>query len=149
MRDVMEKLPQHSWMGLHLEGVESLARAHTWRPVSTHELKALASDRDKRFIETGSQLVETITESLNRLHSKLHGELPAARDLWNTSKEGYWPKDEQDVADYVTRHLDEDLRGRGIIVNREVQIRKGIGKGTGQRTDIHVDAVVPEDKTVV
>jgi hypothetical protein len=143
IRDVMEKLPQYAWMRHHLEEAEALARANTWRPVSIREFLALALDRDKRFIESGSQLVETIVESLDRLHAKLHGELPAARDLWNTSKEGSWPKDEQDVADYVTRHLDEDLRGHGIIVNREVQIRKGIGEGTGQRTDIHVDAIVP------
>jgi hypothetical protein len=143
IRDVMERLPQYGWMRHHLEEAESQARAATWRPVSIREFLALAFDQDKRFIETGSQLVETIVESLNRLHAKLHGELPAARDLWNSSKEGFWPKDEQDVADYVTRHLNEDLRARGIIVNREVQIRRGTGGGTGQRTDIHVDAVVP------
>lgn len=143
IRDVMEKLPQFVWMRHHLEEAEALARANTWRPVAIHEFLALALDRDKRVIDTGSHLVETIVESLNRLHSKLHGELPAARDVWNTSREGYSPKDEQEVADYITRHLDEDLRGRGIIVNREVQIRRGIGEGTGQRTDIHIDAVVP------
>jgi len=75
-------------------------------------------------------------------HAKLHGELPAVRDLWNTPKDGFSPKDEQEVADYVTRHLGEDLHRRGIIVNREAQIRRGTGVGTGQRTDIHVDAVM-------
>ena len=143
MRGVMEKLPQYGWMRHHLEEAESLARAATWSPVSVPEFLALALDRDKRFIDSGSQLVESIVESLDRLHAKLHGELPASRDLWNTPKEGFSPKDEQGVADYVTRYLDEDLRGRGIVVNREVQIKRGIGEGTGQRTDIHVDAVVP------
>jgi hypothetical protein len=37
----------------------------------------------------------------------------------------------------VKRHLDEDLRHRGVIINREVEIRRG------ERTDIHVDAIVP------
>ena len=143
IRGVMEKLPQYGWMRLHLEEAESLARAATWSPVSVPEFLALALDRDKRFVDSGSRLVEAISESLDRLHAKLHGELPAARDLWNTSKEGFSPKDEQEVADYVARHLDEDLRRRGIIVNREVQIRRGVGDGTGQRTDIHVDAVAP------
>jgi hypothetical protein len=82
-------------------------------------------------------------ESLDRLHAKLHGEVPAIRDLWSNRKDEWWPKDEQDLADYLTRHLNEDLQSRGIVVNREVQIRRGIGDGTGQRTDIHVDAVVP------
>lgn len=36
--------------------------------------------------------------------------------------------------------LDLDLRQGGIIVNREVQIRPAITAGTGEVTDIHVDA---------
>ena len=103
----------------------------------------LASDRDKRFVDSGIELVETILESLDRLHEKFHDELPAVRDVWNTPRAGFSPKDEEEVADYVVRHLRDDLRDRGIIVNREVQIRRGIGGGTGQRTDIHVDAVAP------
>ena len=146
MRRVMGKLPQYGWLQFYLEEAESFARANTWRPVSIREFLALASNRDKRFVDSGSQLIETVMESLERLDVKLHDELPAVRDLWNTPQVGFSPKDEQEVADYVVRHLREDLRGRGIIVNREVQIRRGIGDGTGQRTDIHVDAVLPEER---
>jgi hypothetical protein len=35
------------------------------------------------------------------------------------------------------------------VVNREVQIRLGIGDGTGQRTDIYVDAVILGDAEAV
>jgi len=143
IRNIMEKLPQYTWMKYHLEEAEALARAATWQPVSVRELLSLAQDRDNRFVTTGAQLIEAIVESLDRLHSKLHGEMPASRDLWNNRKDSWWPKDEQDLADYVARHLNEDLNCRGIIVNREVQIRRGTGDGTGQRTDIHVDAVIP------
>ena len=38
-------------------------------------------------------------------------------------------------------HLDEDLRNAGIVVNREVEIRRGHSPGIGERTDIHVDAI--------
>ena len=143
IRNVMEKLPQYSWMRYHLEEAEALARAATWQPASICQFLSLALDRDKRFVESGAQLIDVIVESLDRLHSKLHGEIPASRDLWNNLGDSWWPKDEQDLADYVTRQLNEDLKSRGIIVNREVQIRRGIGDGTGQRTDIHVDAVIP------
>ena len=37
-------------------------------------------------------------------------------------------------------HLDQDLKEKGVICNREVQIHRG------ERTDIHVDAVVPGHK---
>lgn len=58
-------------------------------------------------------------------------------------KNSYWPKDKNDFSDYVTRHLDENIRTHGVGVNREVQIRRGTGGGTGEFTDIHVDAIVP------
>jgi hypothetical protein len=77
---------------------------------------------------------------------KLQDETPAAIDLWNECKVNnktiYRPKDENRLSDYVKRYLDEDLRQRGIIFNREVEIRRGAGPGTGERTDIHVDAVL-------
>lgn len=143
IRNVMEKLPQYTWLNYHLEEAEALARAATWQPVTIGEFLSLALDRDRRFVETGTQLTDVVLESLDRLHAKLRDELPASRDLWNNRKDLWWPKDEQDLADYVARHLSEDLKSRGIIVNREVQIRRGIGDGTGQRTDVHVDAVIP------
>lgn len=47
----------------------------------------------------------------------------------------YIPKDENPFSDYVARYLD-CLNSKGVIVNREVEIRRG------ERTDIKVDAVV-------
>ena len=138
----MAALPQYPWLCAHLEDAEALARAACWRPVSISEFLAMVLNKDKRFVDSGDQLVDVILESLDRLRAKLHGELPAIRDLWNTSKIDFSPKDEQEIADYINRHLDSDLSGRSIIVNREVQIRRGIGDGTGQRTDIHVDTFV-------
>jgi hypothetical protein len=60
---------------------------------------------------------------------------------------GYWsefgnevgvvssPKEENLLSDYVKRHLDDDLQGRRIIINREVENRPR------SITDIRVDAV--------
>ena len=57
--------------------------------------------------------------------------------------DGGYLKDENSLSDYVKIHLDEDLRQRGVVVNREVEIRRGQGSSRqGERTDIHVDAVV-------
>ncbi|CAA9332512.1 MAG: hypothetical protein AVDCRST_MAG93-6262 [uncultured Chloroflexia bacterium] len=82
---------------------------------------------------------------MQRLQAKLHGETPAVAFLWNESREDgkthYHPKNEERFSDFVKMHLDDDLRGRGIIANREVQIRRGEGGVPGERTDIHVDAI--------
>lgn len=47
----------------------------------------------------------------------------------------YLPKDENSLSDYVARYLKNYLYQKGIIINREVEIRRG------ERTDIQVDAV--------
>jgi predicted NACHT family NTPase len=47
----------------------------------------------------------------------------------------YIPKDENRFSDYVARYLKNNLEERGVIVNREVEIRRG------ERTDIQIDAV--------
>src|SRR5207245_124218 len=50
--------------------------------------------------------------------------------------------EENALSDFVKSHLDRELKERGVIVNREVEIRRRIGASPGERTDIHVDAVM-------
>ena len=56
----------------------------------------------------------------------------------------YRPKDENSFSNWLKLHLEADLKTRGIIANREVEIRRGEGKGQGEQTDIHVDAIIRE-----
>jgi hypothetical protein len=147
IRQALTRLPQYPWLGLHLEQAQSLARAASWQPISPRQLLTLTFNHQKRLVDTTEQLVGIVFESLDRLQSKLNGELPASKDLWNADRGQYWPKDEEDFSDYVARHLDEDIQHRGVIVNREVQIRRGVGSGTGQFTDINVDAVAAGTKS--
>jgi hypothetical protein len=143
IRAAMESFPQYPWLRYHLDQAELLARAATWKPLAPAQVLALAADKDRRLVETPEQLVEVLLKSAERLNSRLQADLPAAKDLWNASRGNFWPKDEEDLSDYSTRHFRDDLKGRGIIVNREVQIRRGVGGGTGQSIDIHVDATIP------
>ena len=105
----------------------------------------MASDSKKRFVESSQQLLDVILESLSHLQAELHGELASVSDLWNCKEADWWPKHEEDVSDYIARHLKKDLGDRRVIINREVQIRRGRrGEMAGQSTDIHVDAVPSE-----
>ena len=81
-----------------------------------------------------AELVDVVIESLRRMEKKLHDEVPAVPFLWDGTK----PKSENDFSDWVKIHLDDDLKGRGVVANREVQIHR-----SKDRTDIHVNAVVP------
>lgn len=63
-------------------------------------------------------------------------------DVWRKinwrkiSDTAYIPKDENRFSDYVARFLRDFLKSKGVIINREVEIRRG------ERTDIQVDAVI-------
>ena len=139
------RLPQAKWMRYHFDEAEVLACALTWEPPSPAAILAMGTDRNKRFVESSEQLLGAIVESLQRLQAELHGELAAVGDLWNNDGNEWWPRQEEDVSDYIVRFLRRDLVDRGIVLNREVQIRRGRrGEMPGQDTDIHVDAVLPE-----
>jgi len=136
------RLPQYRWLRFHFDEAEVLACASTWEAQSPRDIIAMASDSKRRFVESSQQLLDVILESLSHLQAELHGELASVGDLWNCKGEEWWPKQEEDISDYIARHLKMDLANRGIIINREVQIRRGRrGEMAGQSTDIHVDAV--------
>ncbi|MGA2964093.1 MAG: hypothetical protein ABSD96_20695, partial [Candidatus Korobacteraceae bacterium] len=139
------RLPQHRWLRYHFDEAELLACAMTWEALAPQDILAMAADRGKRFIESSEQLLEVVLESLGRLQAELHGELASVGDLWNSKGAEWWPKQEEDVSDYIARFLKRDLVDRGIVINREVQIRRGRqGEMRGQNTDIHVDATLAE-----
>jgi hypothetical protein len=53
-------------------------------------------------------------------------------------------KDEPSLSDYSKGFLQRDLKDRGIVVNREVEVYRPAGAGKGPATDIHVDVIVPK-----
>ena len=136
VRRIAAELPDVPWLRLVVLEAEEMTRRKTWQPPKPEHIIALAQDRQCRYVENGEQLLGVLCESIQRLEYRLQAR-DAAKDLWNTRGECS-PKDEADLSDYMKRHLDDDLKGRGIVVNREVQIRRG------QLTDIRVDAVSPD-----
>jgi predicted NACHT family NTPase len=141
---IVRELPELDWLSWTLADARAITRQRTWSPPRPQDIIKLAGDSEKRLVQSGDQLLEVLIESLRRLAAKLQGETPAAQFLWDKISHGvYRPKDENSFSDYVKLHLEEDLKQKGIIANREVQIRNGAGGASGERTDIHVDAVSP------
>jgi len=142
IRRAMAELPHLGWLNRHLLEAEQVARQRSWVPLQPRHLLELVAHPQRRFVQTGEQLLKVLIESLKRLGAELQGETPAASDLWNElPTRVYRPKDEPGLSDYIKRHLERDIRDRGIVVNREVQVRRGAGVSPGEQTDIHVDAV--------
>jgi hypothetical protein len=144
---IVEALPHLPFLKYDLRDARAQTRLSTWIPLKPSEVITLLTDEEKRVVQNGDQLLGVLVESLRRLEAKLQGATPAVIDLWNEIRgKGksfkYMPKDEDRMSDYVKRHLESELVGSGVVINREVEIRRGTGKGDGERTDIHVDAVV-------
>jgi len=141
---IARELPELDWLSWTLAEARAITRQRTWMPPKPQDIIKLAGDSETRLVQGGDQLLEVLIESLGRLEAKLQGETPSAQFVWDKISHGvYRPKDENSFSDYVKLHLEEDLRQKGIVANREVQIRSGTGGTSGERTDVHVDAVSP------
>lgn len=146
LRKIIRELPaMKDKLQWRLLEAEALTRRQTWQPPKPEEVLHLILDQDKRLVQNGEQLLDVLVESLDRLEIELQGETSAVRDLWDKDKGKnnlFRPIDENDFSNYLKRFLDRDLKSRGIIVNREVELRRSYGGNPGERTDIHVDAVL-------
>lgn len=137
IKKLQRELPALDWLKWVQVNAEAETRRATWVPARPQDIVKLAADRVRRLVQSGDQLMQVLVESLERFQSLLQGETPEAPYLWdNVSKLDAKPKDENAFSDYVKIHLEKDLKERGIVLNREVRIHRG------QRTDIHVNAVI-------
>lgn len=148
VRRIRSEFPDAGWLKWVLLDAQDAMIRHTWSPPCPSELLKLISDPRRRLVESGEHLLEVVVESLNRLEWKLQGHTPHARAYWDKvpDKDLYRPVDENTFSDFVKAHLQEDIVDKGVIVNREVEVRRPSGKGLGERTDIHVDAIVQKPR---
>jgi predicted NACHT family NTPase len=135
IKRIMRTFPELEWMKRTLLTAQETTRRKTWAPPEPVTILNLASNPELGLVQSGDQLLDLVIESLKRLEKRLQENTPAAIDLWNENEGIYRPKDENRLSDYIKRYLDEDLKQRGIVINREVEIRRG------ERTDIHIDAI--------
>ena len=140
IRRIQKSLPELTWLKWTLLDAAAMARRKTWEPLRPAEILKLASTPETRLVQNGNQLLDVIIDSLMQLERKLHGETPASPFLWDKHGKAFRPKEERFFCDFVKLHLEDDLKRRGIVINREVQIHRG------ERTDIHVTAVT-KDRT--
>lgn len=125
-------LPQYKWIKeFTLLEARRIALQRTWHAPTAEDIFKLAENQELRLVNSPDELMNIVLGSLVSLQRKLQsGSLPRAIDLWDKSK----PKDEKALSDYVAAYLQEDIKKHGIIVNREVEIRRG------NETDIHISA---------
>lgn len=143
VKRIRDACPDLDWMYRVVLEARSAAARNLWQPIAPEQLLTLTTRPNSYLVRSPGELLSALIESVKNLERKLQGETPAAKFLWNDIGDGtYRPRDENDVADYVKLHLEEDLKQRGVVALREVQIRRGQGGGTGERTDIHITGLI-------
>jgi hypothetical protein len=124
--------PQLPWLRGFLAQAKEQTRRNTWNPPVPRELFVLAASGGNRLVQDADRLLDVVIDAIKALQRKLHAETPAAEFLWNRDR----PKDENALSNWVKVEIEQSLVTKGVIVNREVQIH------IGERTDIHVNAIV-------
>ncbi len=135
LRRIAQELPDLDWLKWTIQEAELNARRKTWIPPEPKHILSLVTEKQFHLVQNGDELLEVLIESLSRVKAKLQGETPYSRDIWDQASKKYRPIGENDFSDYIKRFLDDDLKAKGVVVNREVRIHRG------EKTDIHVDAI--------
>ena len=98
------------------------------------------------MVRDSDDLLAVVVESLDRFQSQLtQSTLPRAEVFWryegaDTRQRNHEPHDEAFLSNEIARWLRDDLNQRGVMIGREVQMRRG------QRTDIYVEAVAQSER---
>jgi hypothetical protein len=152
LKRLQEELPRFPWPA-YLVRAELRTRERSWTPPTPGDVLELLRRPKARFAAGAEDLLEIVVEALEKIQLQLRAETLAVSEVWNYSpgrKRVYSPKDENDIANWLKRRLEESIVASGIVIGREVEIRR-IPGATGQKTDLYVSATRPgaREKTVV
>lgn len=122
---------------------EEAMMAQQWTPPTPGGVIEMSVDKSRRWMRTDEELRDATLAALRRAELKLQGTSPQAHLLWNESP--IVPKPENAFSDWLKAFLSSDLKGRGILVDREVEVRNPPGhKGMGDSPDLLIQAIAGE-----
>lgn len=141
----LEQIQKHNagldWVRYHVAQAKDGLRRNSWIPPDSAQLNAMLRETGQLLVQNGQQLMEVVLRQLHVIEERLHGHTPRSPALWNEGSQCK-PKPENDFSDYLKGELEDALKSRGLILNREVEVRSA-ASGVGERVDLHIDAFVP------
>lgn len=138
VRAIVTALPDDRWLPRILAIAEAVLRRNQWTPTPLPQLLQLARDRRTVVVNDQRALTDAVVFALDEAQTRLTGATPESHYLWDTYAGR--PKSEDEISDYLANVLSRALSVSGLIVNREVQVRRNRPSGIGERTDLLVDA---------
>jgi hypothetical protein len=105
--------------------------------INPADLLDLLGRSDLRLIRNSADLLGALLDHFGELQHEISRN-NGFRDLW--SPDGRVLKGEDDITDWVRRHLAERLGRNRVILTREPQVERIAVKGSGTRIDLTADA---------
>lgn len=138
--------PDEPWMARFLVDAKHALRERSWEPLTLDEIDQLAQSRRTRVVRSDADLLAATLHALDEIEARLQADTPSAFLLWDTHSKR--PKREEEISDYLANELEQHLNGVGVVVNREVQVRRSGQSGLAERTDLRVEAVRPDSGAI-
>lgn len=163
---LFEAYPELDWV---FAKVRTSVHQKAWKKIDWHDLERQMTETNSRIVNSVGDLMEAVTDSLERFNTRLQGENAIAFALWNyhkvepkdkqkdkSPKKGQkktqitWSrKEEKFLSDLMANHLRQDLVNSNLIINREVEISDTREDQPGERCDIIVSSTKDGIKLVV
>jgi energy-coupling factor transporter ATP-binding protein EcfA2 len=138
LQRLAESRPDETWRRSMVARAMRSHRDLVWEPVELDTFRMMAGDEGARIVRTLGDLRDTVLECLERVQERLVGETPESHLLWDTRV--MRPKSEDEISDYLLQKFRDQLAGRMLIVNREVQVRRNSRSGIPERSDLLIEA---------
>lgn len=139
VRRIVSELAEYEYLSQVLLRAERAYQEESFQPVRPEELDDLAASQRAQLIRSDFDLLTSVLHALEGIKDRMQGDTPTSPLLWDTYSAR--PKTEDEFSDYLRSELQWRLREQGVVVNREVQVRRVSPKGLPERTDLRVDAV--------
>ena len=116
-------------------------RLRTWSPLTTKEVFAVTDRPSARLVTSAADLLDILSESLEKFALEIHGAQTPVRGLWDRqgTAKVFRPIDENGLSDAITTFLRRELSDAGIFANREAEVKRRPSDPVGQRTDILIN----------
>jgi hypothetical protein len=139
LKEISAALPSERWLPRVVAQAEVAMSRAEWTPTPVSQLLRLAGTRGSVLVHGLAELADLLTDALEDIQERLIGAQPESHQLWDTRSRR--PKVEDEISDYLANKLRDMVGGRAIVVNREVEVRRSVPTGIGERMDLQVDAV--------
>lgn len=118
-------------------------RVNGWAPLATRDYTALLASRTRQLARTAGDVQVAVVEALETIQGWLRNETPQSFALWNVGPGFSNPKDENRISDWYCHALRLVLDRGGLVINREVEVKRVADAGVGRRQDIRIEVRDP------